>query len=181
MIIALGESAYVALSKGQINEEGHLILVPVGHCASYKGLEVGGEVRTELDKTQGIVRKVFAERGLGMVAFQMSDGGGSDHHFIIQMVAVPLETDGGEGVSAFVKERADEAGLVVVEEGLEGVNEGDAYFVLGDGTGDDLVLVPGPDGARVSPRFGSMAIADYLGKPDRSNWKKVRWEGLISG
>jgi hypothetical protein len=68
LIIALGEGVYVALAKGQLSEEGHLILVPVGHCASYRGLEVGGEVQMEMDKTQGIVRKAFEERGYFIIS-----------------------------------------------------------------------------------------------------------------
>lgn len=157
----------------------------------------------------------FKSRGKGLVAFQLYDPGMRDHHFIIQLVAVPFEAVTQEEgkqqmlpITDFVMKKARDAGLEVHEGGLDSLKEGEPYFCLtAFGNGQELVLVPGPD-ARVNLRFGSYVnylspntlcsspvtrsvVAEFLGSPERANWKKFvltrkqeeldveMWRGLI--
>jgi len=108
---------------------------------------------------------------MGMVSFQVFDGG-SDvdrHHFIVQMVAIPADEGEGNSLIDFFEKKGLEEGMRVVKQGLDGIEDIDAYFMV-ESNGKSLLLVPGDQG--VNLRFGSMCVAEFLGTPERWDWKQ---------
>lgn len=119
------------------------------------------ECQQEIKKTLEAIESAVNKQGNGLVSFQLFNGQ-EGSHLIVHSVVVP-EMDGG-GVLDYILEKGVEMGLQVVDS----VEKDDAYFKaqLGD---KSILLIPGDQGVNV--RFGSNVVAEFLGTPERGEWK----------
>ena len=67
LVVSVGDHSYLALPKGQLNEN-HLLILPIAHhrCA----LELPEGVAEEIDKFKASLRKMFKKEGLTTVFFE---------------------------------------------------------------------------------------------------------------
>ena len=67
LVVSVGDHTYLALPKGQLNDN-HLLILPIAHhrCA----LELPEEVAEEIEKFQTSLRKMFKKEGLSSIFFE---------------------------------------------------------------------------------------------------------------
>lgn len=174
LITSVHNQCYIAMPKGPIHKEGHVLIVPVGH-SSQGALSQPG-LCVELDALKERLRKHAADKlDTELFIFERAIQTKGGYHTHVQCVPVPPNTGpklqatmmGMAKASGFqIREINSDIGLAAMAE------EGYFYAEIAAPKGDNkrFLYRAGP-GAVVPLQFGREVIASVLDNPKLAHWK----------
>ncbi|XP_047136802.1 CWF19-like protein 1 isoform X1 [Hydra vulgaris] len=170
LVVSVGESTYMAVAKGAINDD-HLLILPISHHNSTVVLP--GDVRLELEKYKEGLRKMFNAEQKSLISFERNF---YTQHLQLQVIGIPLD------LCSEVKDTFLDLGQSVGMDFIEIPKEKDLsemvavttpYFLVELSTGERLLhKVKG----RMPLQFGREALTSpsLLNLPDRVDWKQCK-------
>ena len=176
LVVAVGTTIYMALSKGPLNE-GHVLLMPIDHEASFVGLDSTSQA--ELTAFIEALRKFYESKGNSLIYWERNV---ASQHLAIEIVPVPADVAAGAKDALVTRGKqlsptfAFEELKAEAEQPLDGViDKGVSYFLAGLGDGSRLLHRAAPRGFPV--QFGRQALCKLLNCADRKNWKDCTLPG----
>lgn len=196
LIVAIGTECYVAMPKGQlsITEKdqstipggGHVLIIPIEHIPSILGHSdptVARPIADEMNAWRTALRKAYSSFDAIMVSWEICKTIGSRAgHMQCQSVPVPSRLCKGEALEEYFRQAGKRYGYEMIEDSSEvkrmltidddyGQRHKQAdYFRLDLNEKTWLMLLP--QGFRFYLQFPRETLANFLGIPDRVDWKK---------
>ncbi|KAJ2492990.1 hypothetical protein IWW37_000994 [Coemansia sp. RSA 2050] len=192
LMAAIGDEAYVAMSKGALvaggsskaNGEfrahtspipggGHVLIVPIVHTDSLRRAreannEADKNLCAEVDRWTEAIASLFAEFGCVPLAFETCRC--LPHvHTLVQMIPIPQAKAGS--VRPVLEGMCKADGLSVGSNYPPGANDG--YLSITDPADGSRLIIPIPRTSRsFNLQFGRKLAAHILDVPEREDWKK---------
>jgi hypothetical protein len=180
LITSVHNQCYMAMPKGPIHKEGHILLVPVTH--SGQGALSDPAVMVEMDDLKKKLRQHASDvYNMDLFCFERAIQTKGGYHTHVQCVPVPKNT--GARLKATLVAMARSSGFSLRELnsdlGLAAVADGDGgYFyaevpVASASSGDFQRFLYRADsgGGTVPLQFGREVLASVLDNPDLAHWK----------
>lgn len=162
LILSVGDEIYLSLPKGEL-VPGHVLIVSIDHVSTSFALAQDSVGHLEIEKYKLALRTYFAEKyDQDIIMFETNI---RSVHMNIQVVPVH------KSVSGQLRQVYDEAGASV---GIQFQEEYDneqvmaPFYRLEFPSGDKLIHFPI---GKFNIQFGREVLADFLGLPDRRDWK----------
>ncbi len=174
LITSVHNQCYMAMPKGPVHKEGHVLIVPVTHTS--QGALADPSVASEIDELKGKLRQHMSDVwDMDLFVFERAIQTKGGYHTHVQCVPVPknlghkLEATliGMARLSGFhLKELNSDVGLAGMTE--SGYFYAEVPFLKGD---PKRFLYRAVDGASVPLQFGREVLASVLNNPDLAHWK----------
>ncbi|KAJ1820605.1 hypothetical protein LPJ60_003107 [Coemansia sp. RSA 2675] len=192
LMAAIGDEAYVAMSKGAlvaggsgkadgefrahkspIPGGGHVLIVPIVHTDSLRRAreadnESDKNLCAEVDRWTEAITSLFAEFGCVPLTFETCRC--LPHvHTLVQMIPIPQAKAGS--VRPVLEDMCKADGLSIGPNYPPGANDG--YLSITDPADGSHLIMPIPRTSRsFNLQFGRKLAATILGVPEREDWKK---------
>ncbi|KAJ2886549.1 hypothetical protein H4R27_000589 [Coemansia aciculifera] len=192
LMAAIGDEAYVAMSKGALvaggsgnaNGEfrahigpipggGHVLIVPIIHTDSLRRAREGDSeadknLCAEVDRWIDAITLLFAEYGCVPLTFETCRC--LPHvHTMVQMIPIPQAK--AASVRSILEDMCQADGLSIGPNYPPGPNDG--YLSINDPADNSRLFIPIPRTSRsFNLQFGRKLAAHILGVPEREEWKK---------
>lgn len=196
LVAHIGEEVYLALPKGQLPRAdatevggadagvpggGHVLILPIAHVASLHTPGVEDALRSEMERYRSALSKMYASYAAVPFSWEI---GRTSHtragHMQVQVV--PVGAGQAKGLSAALREAAHEHGWEFLEGEAarrflclapmddEGEPTAMPDYVRID-IGSDTFAMNVSSKTRFPLSFPRTFLADYLGVPERADWK----------
>lgn len=196
LIVAIGTECYVTMPKGQLPIStkdrstvaggGHVLIVPIEHIPSVLGHPdptVARPIADEMSLWRTALRKAYSSFDATMVSWEICRTVGSRAgHMQCQAVPIPSKLCKNGALEAYFRQAAKKYGYEMIEDSAEvqrllTINDDVSerrkqadYFRLD--LDDKIWLMLLPQGLRFYLQFPRETLANFLGFPDRADWKK---------
>ncbi|KAJ2824413.1 hypothetical protein FBU31_004001 [Coemansia sp. 'formosensis'] len=192
LMVAIGDEAYVAMSKGALvaggsgkaNGEfrahtspipggGHVLIVPIVHTDSLRRArdgvsEADKNLCAEVDKWTNAITSLFAEFGCVPLTFETCRCL-PYVHTMVQMIPIPQAK--ADSVRSILEGMCQADGLSIGPNYPPGANDG--YLSINDPADNSQLFIPIPRTSRnFNLQFGRKLAAHILDVPEREDWKK---------
>lgn len=93
----------------QVPGGGHVLLVTIQHHPTFRDVPIEDQVNmmNELEKYKSSLKTLFRKYDADMVIYEVSRAGGTQQHYHLQVVPVPIRFNSNMIREAFVKEASD--------------------------------------------------------------------------
>ncbi|PWN32212.1 uncharacterized protein FA14DRAFT_162420 [Meira miltonrushii] len=196
LIVAIGTECYVAMPKGQLPIStkdrstvpggGHVLIVPIEHIPSVLGHPdpaVARPIADEMNAWRTALRKAYSSCDATMVSWEICRTVGSRAgHMQCQAVPIPSKLCKNGALEAYFRQAAKKYGYEMIEntsevqqllkisDDVSQRRKQADYFRLDLDDKTWLMLLP--QGLRFYLQFPRETLANFLGFPDRADWKK---------
>ncbi|PKY49479.1 hypothetical protein RhiirA4_405497 [Rhizophagus irregularis] len=182
LIVSLGDEIYLSLAKGPLTDSqdknisqvpggGHVLLVTIQHHPTFRDVPIEDQVNmmNELEKYKSSLKTLFRKYDADMVIYEVSRAGGTQQHYHLQVVPVPIRFNSNMIREAFVKEASDSGfELHPISTSLPS-----HYFKVDLPEGTSLVHEINPD-EKFDVQFGRKVLANLLGCSERTDWRACK-------
>lgn len=193
LIVAIGTECYVAMPKGQLPPTsnplspvpggGHVLIIPIEHFPSLLGHPdpaLARPIAAEMEAWRGALRKAYASFDASLVSWEIcrTTGTRAGH---MQSQSVPIPRRMLEGLEEFfrqaavkyeyemIEDQTEVNRLLTVSDSLEERQSRSDYFRLDL---DQKTWLMQLHGKRFYLQFPRETLANFLGIPDRADWKR---------
>lgn len=196
LIVAIGTECYIAMPKGQLPIStkdrsivpggGHVLIIPIEHFPSILGHPdptVSKPIQDEMNAWRTALKIAYSSFDAKLVSWEICRTVGSRAgHMQCQAVPVPNKLCKSEALEGYFRQAAKKYGYEMIEDATEvqklltisndsGQRKKQAdYFRLDLDEKTWLMLLP--QGFRFYLQFPRETLANFLGFPDRADWKK---------
>jgi Protein similar to CwfJ C-terminus 1/Zinc knuckle len=170
LIASIGGAAYIALDKGQLVRD-HVQIVPIEHKAA--AVLVGDDTAAEIKRYKEALVKYAAAIGKEVVFYERYIPSKYAQH--TQIHCVPIEKGSSAALCTSLTQQGKDTmqmELKVLADGavIKGIVNDDPYIVVELPNGQVIHAKPDPKTRNIF-NFLRIAIANFIGKPERADWK----------
>ena len=171
MIVSVAEYTYLALAKGPMFADSHLLLVPIAHLSNSMAFPIA--VRTEIDKYLLCLEKCFAAQGKALLICDRNLKTQYSQHCYLEVFAV--ERAKAKGLKECLWREAEKSGVEFVAHKSEKYSVGSfGYLILHNHGCGEKYIYSVPSGVKSNEKlalnFLRRVIAVHLGIPEKSEW-----------
>lgn len=174
LITSVHNQCYIAMPKGPVHKEGHVLIVPVTHTS--QGALSDASVASEIDDLKGKLRQHASDVwDMDLFVFERAMQTKGGYHTHVQCVPVPKNL--GTKLEATLVGMARLSGFNLKElnsdVGLAGMSERGYFYaeIPFSKSEPKRFLYRAVDGASVPLQFGREVLASVLDNPDLAHWK----------
>jgi hypothetical protein len=155
----------------QVPGGGHVLLVAIQHHPTFRDVPIEDQVdmMNELERYKSSLKTLFRKYNADMVIYEVSRAGGTQQHYHLQVVPIPIRFNSSMIREAFIKEASDSGfELHPISTSLPS-----HYFKVDLPDGTSLVHEINPD-EKFDVQFGRKVLANLLGCSERTDWRACK-------